>query len=133
MYSSIFATGDVPLDSSLKLQYTPLLDMQHHYYNVDLRSISLAGKSLAVSVVSNVSLTCQTWSQLLSYCARWPATTMIVGPYCHTAVGLNVQIYLKVASARSKSACLHKGWWFSRTAQCVVATNLYKKVALLST
>ena len=53
-----FAAGDVPLDPDLRLQYTPLLDSQRHYYNIDLRSISLNGKSLAVSVVSNVHRTC---------------------------------------------------------------------------
>eukprot|EP00878_Enallax_costatus_P039744 GHUV01045636.1.p1 GENE.GHUV01045636.1~~GHUV01045636.1.p1 ORF type:complete len:526 (+),score=146.95 GHUV01045636.1:825-2402(+) len=42
--------GDVPLDPEMKFQYTPLLDSQRHYYNVDLRSISLNGKSLAVIV-----------------------------------------------------------------------------------
>lgn len=74
--------------------------MQHHYYNVDLRSISLAGKSLAVNVVSNVSLTCHMWSHLLSDNACWPARMMIAGPYCHMGVGLNIQMYSTGTSAQ---------------------------------
>lgn len=44
-------TGDVPLDPSLKLQHTPLIDRALHYYNVELHSISLGDMLLGVTMV----------------------------------------------------------------------------------